>query len=111
MRLMYCWRCRMELPMLDEGEWARVAPLLSISNVKRIQAAKGCDLKEARRLWEEQACAVYTEITGVKETNINAVAHHRIALYGPECPECHRPLRTPTSAVCLYCRQAQEPRK
>ena len=27
MKLLWCWRCRAEMPMLDDYEWAEVAPL------------------------------------------------------------------------------------
>ena len=27
-RILYCWRCDMDLPMLDEDEWAKFEPLL-----------------------------------------------------------------------------------
>jgi hypothetical protein len=26
---LYCWRCGVEVPMLDETEWARIAPHLN----------------------------------------------------------------------------------
>ena len=74
--------------MLDEDEWARIAPLMSITrdNMDR-----------------QGALDLYEEMTGLRETNINAIWHHRIALYGPPCTECGKPLRTPRASFCAAC--------
>jgi hypothetical protein len=45
----------------------------------------------------------FERITGYRETNINAVWHHRLALYGPACAGCGKPLRTPQASYCLAC--------
>jgi hypothetical protein len=57
------------------------------------------DLTEARG-W---VLAVYRHLTGFDETNMNAVFHHRIALYGPSCKRCSVPLRTPKARFCAAC--------
>lgn len=46
---LYCWRCRMTFPMLDESEFARVQPLLrqSLENVKKYRELKAASLAEA----------------------------------------------------------------
>ena len=87
-RELHCWRCGIEMPMLDEDEWARIAPLMSITrdNMDR-----------------QGALDLYEEMTGLRETNINAIWHHRIALYGPPCTECGKPLRTPRASFCAAC--------
>jgi hypothetical protein len=47
--------------------------------------------------------ARYYEITGFRETNPNAVGHHRLSMYGPPCSSCGKPLRTPRAKSCDAC--------
>lgn len=94
--------------MLDEEEFAQVARLYS-------QAIKAT--KEFRRAWDiplEKASIQerfnpvriqYERITGMKESNENAIMHHRISLYGPRCKHCQKPLRTPKAKLCGACMQ------
>ena len=71
--------------MLDEDEWSRIGPLLSGATNPSMRAA---------------ALDLYEEMTGLRETNINAIWHHRIALYGQPCDQCGKPLRTPRANFC-----------
>jgi predicted amidophosphoribosyltransferase len=94
----WCWRCRRDVPMLDEREWQMVAPLA------------GADVESLGRLRRPQtnvfgymALAKYKEITGHKETELNVLCHHRAALYGPPCEKCGKPLRTPRASFCAAC--------
>ncbi len=73
MQRLYCWRCDQETPMLDEDEFAAVVAL-----------RRGVDLQP---MLEE-----YERLTGFKETNASAIWHHRLALYGPRCRQCTKPL-------------------
>ncbi|MGY8684164.1 hypothetical protein Q2941_41390 [Bradyrhizobium sp. UFLA05-153] len=82
MKLLYCWRCQMEIPMLDEQESAYVLE-------------NGQDRPRILRR--------YFEITGFDETNANAVWHHPINLYGPPCVSCGKPLPTPQARLCAAC--------
>jgi hypothetical protein len=76
----------MEIPMLEEQEWREVWPLLAESEEGR-----------------QAAMALYKQITGFDETNPNAIAHHRVALYGPPCGNCGRPFRSPRASFCAAC--------
>ena len=105
MKNYFCWRCKIEIPMLEEAEWKRLAPLLTnhIAETKRIRKEKNCDLATAKSLAETAACDLYFEMTGFRETNINALWHHRLSLYGKECPKCGHLLRTPKARFCANC--------
>ena len=95
MKLLWCWRCEMEVPMLDEDEYNLVTskhgPKGTGSRVEIIERFHGPVLRE------------YERITGFHETNPNAVYHHRLSLYGPPCSNCKKPLRSPKARFCAAC--------
>jgi hypothetical protein len=78
-KLLYCWRCEMEIPMLEEHEATDV--LQNAHDQNRI-------------LWR------YFEVTGFEETNANAIWHHVTGLYGAPCSSCGKPLRTSRARMC-----------
>lgn len=94
MKLLWCWRCRMEVPMLDDDEF-----------------------REAHRLYREgmytpsrnmeerfkKLIDYYFEVTGFRENNPNAIIHHGIKLYGPPCENCGKPYRTDKASFCAAC--------
>ncbi|WP_143696738.1 hypothetical protein [Variovorax sp. YR752] len=101
---MYCWRCKADMPMLTEEEWQAVNPISYIEQVKRYREETGCTLAEAQKAGLGYlSLAAYERITGFKETNPNALLHHRMSLYGPPCHECGKPLRTPAASFCASC--------
>ena len=105
-RTIYCWRCRMELPMLDEAEWEQVSPLLTngIEQIKRYRELHSCGLAEAtEKGFGQAALKLYESITRFQETNPNALFHHRLSMYGPPCHACGKPLRTPQARFCAMC--------
>jgi hypothetical protein len=78
--------------MLDDHEFKRVMSLLGTGTGEDVRERKfGPVLRE------------YERITGFHETNINAVWHHKLSLYGPPCRYCGRPLRTPEAKICGAC--------
>lgn len=106
MRPLWCWRCKCEVPMLDEAEFAEISRLYSggIRATKEFRERWGVPLKDA--LTEERFQPVrdaYERLTGMKESNENAIMHHRLALYGPPCKHCGKPLRTPKAKLCASC--------
>jgi len=78
--------------MLDEAEFGLVAS-------KRAAAGEGNS--GSGRFGA--ALAEYERITGYRETNFAAIWHHRLALYGPPCKSCGKPLRTPQAKLCGNC--------
>lgn len=96
----------MDMPMLTEEEWAQVGPHLAdgISQIKRYREAHGCSLAEATaKGFGLEALLAYEKITGFKETNANALFHHRLSMYGPPCHSCGELLRTPQARYCANC--------
>jgi len=92
--------------MLDEHEWAEVLPHLTkgLEEIKAYRAAHGVSLAEAKDvIYGKGALQRYFEITGFRETNINALWHHRLSLFGPPCSLCGKPIRTPRAKMCAEC--------
>jgi len=106
MRILWCWRCKAEMPMLDEAEFSQVARLYreGMQATKEFRERWGIPLKDARM--DERFRPVrmrYEELTGMKDCHQNAVMHHRLALYGPPCQQCGKPRRTPQAKLCGAC--------
>ena len=89
-KTLYCWRCGMDIPMLDEDDWKEMYPALSRISISDDKT-------------KQLALDFYFELTGFRETNINAIWHHIVDLYGPPCCECGKPLRTPRAKWCAAC--------
>ena len=90
MKILWCWRCKMEIPMLEDDEFGRVIGLRNVGHG---------DLREQHVPVLEE----YNRITGFHETNANAVYHHKLSLYGPPCRNCGKPLRSPVAKLCGAC--------
>jgi hypothetical protein len=107
----YCWRCKVSIPFLTLDEWKEVHPLLVVDmeRIKSIRRATGEALQSAIDSLRHTACERYAEITGVEETNPNALWHHHLDLYGRECAACGQLFRTPQARFCAQCgwREAQ----
>jgi len=97
--------------MLDEDEWAQMAPLLlsSLQNIKlyRQQFQIPLDATPKQSMYWP-ALMLYHELTGFEETNPQALWHHRLADYGPPCGHCGKPLRTPRAKLCAACGHLRE---
>ena len=90
--MLWCWRCKTEVPMLDDDEFKRVSALLKTgSEGSTTERMFGPVLNE------------YERITGIRETNPNAIFHHVLSKYGPPCAHCGKPLRTPRAKMCAAC--------
>jgi hypothetical protein len=104
-RTIYCWRCKADIPMLDEDEWEQISTHLAngIEQIKRYREAHGVSLAEARRDGFGAALEMYFQLTGFREENADAIWHHRLSEFGPLCRECGKPLRTPRAKLCAEC--------
>jgi len=92
--------------MLDEDEFAGIARLYSAATLatKEFRRTWGIPLENAST--HERFAPVrtqYERMAGMKESNENAIMHHRISLYGPPCKSCHKPLRSPKARFCGAC--------
>jgi len=106
MKMLWCWRCKTEMPMLDEEEFAEMWRLYGegMDATKEFRRKWGLPLEGMQReLRFKPLLDRYEELTGIKETNPSAVMHHRLALYGPPCKRCGKPLRSPQAKLCGAC--------
>jgi len=106
MQVMWCWRCKQEMPMLDEAEYAEIARLHSESTLAAKEYRRQSDTTLADtplRDFFAPVYAHYEQLTGVREQDHDEILHHRISLYGPPCNQCRKPLRTPKAKLCGAC--------
>ncbi len=94
MKILLCWRCKMEVPMLDEDEFIIASNLYSA-------AFKNGKISLEQRF--KPLLEYYHAITGFQESEPDAIMHHRISQYGPPCEKCSKPYRTPLANFCLAC--------
>jgi hypothetical protein len=103
----WCWRCKKDVPMLDEAEWQTLAPLLgsNIEATKRLRRSGAALAEGEKNIFAHVALGKYKAFTGHQEMNVDALWHHRASLYGPLCTKCGKPLRTPRASFCAACGQ------
>ena len=91
--------------MLDENEFAEVLELYrqSTLNAKNLRQRTGVPVAATLNEQLEPVRLHFQELTGYTESNAAAVLHHRLALYGPPCVRCGKPLRTPSAKLCGSC--------
>lgn len=97
MKKLWCWRCQMEIPMLDEDEYQKTY-LLYGKGMKN----KGVSFYDRQGRFKE-LLDYYYEVTGFQETEPNAIIHHRIEQYGSPCENCSKPYRTKLATFCAAC--------
>lgn len=90
--------------MLDDQEWQQIgAPGGNlIQAMKDYQKRHGVPLGVAKEEAPKEILARYKAMTGFEETNVYALYHHRVELYGPPCV-CGKPLRTAVAQRCVEC--------
>lgn len=94
MEVKYCWRCEMEIPMLDKNEFAVASALYS----KGFKIAKANKQERFKELLD-----YYFNLTGFEEKNPNAIMHHSLEQIGVNCESCGKPYRTPKALICVSC--------
>ena len=105
MKIMHCWRCGMDVPMLDEQEFAVIEALYfralrSINDRAHDHPADGDFMLEQYR----PVLETHHQMTGWdKPIDPHSILHHRIQMYGPPCSSCGKPLRTPRAKYCAAC--------
>jgi hypothetical protein len=92
MKVIWGWRCKMDIPMPEPDEVNQVFALVN----------SGVSADPFEREWGP-ALREYERITGFHETNPMALYHHRVARYEPPCWNCAKPLRTPDAKLCGAC--------
>jgi hypothetical protein len=107
MKMMYCWRCSEELPMLDEKEFALVGALYdkAVRTIKE-ELFRLPPSDRERFVLEQYRPAIdaYRSITGwTRSITPSDLPHHRISVHGPPCHRCGKPLRTPRAKRCVAC--------
>ena len=86
----------MEVPMLDEEEYAQAYELYG-------QAIRDTRHESDREAGFKPLLNYYNQLTGWDETEPNAIMHHRVEQYGPLCENCGKPYRTPQASFCAAC--------
>jgi hypothetical protein len=107
MKQLWCWRCKSEVPMLDEKEYAEFANLYgdAIQGVKELRKRSGVSLEDPSIHERFQPVrTLYERLTGMKDCHQNAIMHHRILLYGPHAnvAKSHYERLRQSFAVAVY---------
>lgn len=92
--------------MLDEVEYAELWAVYEacLGAVQRSRDGDDAMLRDTplTELYRPVRDA-YARMTGVVGLEPRHMLTHRLAAFGPPCPRCGRPLRTPTAASCASC--------
>lgn len=102
MEIRYCWRCQMDVPMLNHKEYEIIHQLFN----KAFEMKVG-SMDERFK----EAINYHYQLTGILQTNPNVIMHHRIEHYGPDCEKCGKPYRTAKAAFCAACGHKRNQRK
>jgi len=97
--------------MLDEDEWAQIAPLmhLTLADPWRQPGARGITRRsEIFEKYYAAARAKHRELTGHDEPQVDVIWHHRLKLHGPPCPRCGRLLHRANEPYCTSCGASTE---
>ncbi|MBE8723684.1 hypothetical protein [Flavobacterium hungaricum] len=106
----FCWRCNINVKMLDDNEFKLCQEAL-IDGKKAIE--KELEKRNIQNyVWLDQIetfekyrylLEMHRIITGEYESNPLAILHHQRSQFGQDCPNCQKPFRTPTAMYCPSC--------
>lgn len=85
--------------MLDEAEYRPIHRLVLAGVRAAVAGADGDEFAVARAEYER-----VTESVAIG----HSFTHHRLAMFGPPCVKCTRPLRTAQALVCVECGQHRQ---
>jgi len=121
-KTLWCWRCRRDVPMLDDDEWAVLveahrsgsdeASRMAVIERERVERGLAAplplraDATPAQRKLRHLSVG-YEMFTGVAESDPNLVWHHVVSQYGPPCVRCGKPLRNAGAERCRECGAVQ----
>ncbi len=77
--------------------------MLTFAENKRMMTTARQRANETGRRLGEMIVEEYNRLTGIEETNPNAIAHHIVELFPPPCRSCGKPLRTHEAKLCGSC--------
>ena len=105
-KTLYCWRCKIDIPMLEEHEWKQVEPYLvtGIEQIKQYREKYHASLGEAKATgYGKEALKIYNELAALTRPIQTHCGTHRLSEFGAPCSSCGKPLRTPTAKHCAEC--------
>ena len=101
----YSYRMRRDVAMLTASEEQSLWPHLQ-GVARRIKAEmdnRGVGMEEVQRHVFQKAMTVYSDLTGERLEHWQQLYCVAMSAYGPPCPECGRPFRTPRAKLCAEC--------
>lgn len=107
MKIQWCWKCKKDVPMLDEREWAEALALhlKAVRYHKRaVETEAENDIAEHRRADVALRECLNQLTHEMNEYPYACMNHaHRVAARGDPCPNCGQALRTPAARQCFEC--------
>jgi hypothetical protein len=106
MKVQWCWRCKKDVSMFDEEEYAILDRLYTEGLEASKQYMQWHDVPANKIPFSESFCALidmHAKMTGIRDMNHDEIRKHRIIDYGPPCPSCGKVLRTPEAKKCYEC--------
>lgn len=107
MKIQWCWKCKRDVPMLDENEWAIVFALHmeSVNSQKRHGHEDTPENKSVALDRYATFCLTLEGITGERSADPRTCIwhRHRIAARGAPCAQCGKVMRGPGASQCFEC--------